>query len=139
MLKRKKANTQMEWMKAYSDITEYMNEPQGMKEAEELIQKAVSRIPKGKCIYGWSGGKDALALQVICEAAGITDCVLGTIGERWEYPVFTEYVRKHAPEGLKIMDFGVTPEFLNKHSDLVLPANSRDNYFWYRYCNQLGD
>ena len=123
-------------MKAYSDITEYMESSEGMKEAEELIQKAISRIPNGKCIYGWSGGKDALALQVICEAAGITDCVLGTIGWRWEYPVFTEYVREHAPEGLKVMDFGITAEFLNEHPHLVLPANSRDNYFWYKYCNQ---
>lgn len=136
MLKRKKQNTQTEWMNAYKEIVEYMKEPQGMKEAEELIQKAISRIPKGKCVYGWSGGKDALALQVICEAAGITDCVLGTIGERWEYQVFPEFVKNHAPDGLKIIDFGVTAEFLNEHPNLVLPATAKDNYYWYKFCNQ---
>lgn len=136
MLKRKKQNTQLEWAEAYGNIVEYMKTPEGQKDAEELIQKAIDRIPKGKCIYGWSGGKDALALQVICEAAGINDCVLGTIGWRWEYPIFTEYVMNYAPKGLEIINFDVTPEFLNKHPHLVLPANSKDNYYWYRNCNQ---
>lgn len=136
MLKRKKRNTQAEWMKAYDEITEHMKTPQGEREAEELIQKAVSRIPKGRCVYSWSGGKDALALQVVCEAAGITDCGLGTIGERWEYPSFWEYVKEHAPEGLKILDFGITPEFLNEHPKYVFPANSKDNNWWFVHCNQ---
>lgn len=136
MLKRKKRNTQSEWMKVYDEITEYMKTPQGEKEAEELIQKAISRIPKGKCVYSWSGGKDALALQVVCEAAGITDCGLGTIGERWEYPSFWEHVKEHAPKGLEILDFGITAEFLNKHPKYVFPANSKDNNYWFVHCNQ---
>ena len=136
MLKRKKRNTQAEWMKAYDEITEYMKTPQGEREAEELIQKAVSRIPKGKCVYSWSGGKDALALQVVCEAAGITDCGLGTIGERWEYPSFWEHVKQHAPKGLEILDFEITAEFLNEHPKYVFPANSKDNNYWFVHCNQ---
>lgn len=137
MLKRKKHNTQVEWLNAYRDVKEYMKTPEGVHEAELLIEKAISRIPsKDACIYGWSGGKDALALEVICETAGIHDCVLGTIGMRWEYPVFAEYVKEHAPERLHIIDFGVTPEFLNRHPNLLIPATSKDNYFWYKYCNQ---
>lgn len=136
MLKRKKRNTQEEWMQAYNDVTEHTKTPEGRKEAEALIEKAISRIPKGKCVYGWSGGKDALALQVVCEAAQIHDCVLGTIGERWEYPAFVEYVKTHKPDGLTILNFDVSAEFLNSHPNYILPANSKDNYFWFKYCNQ---
>lgn len=139
MLKRKKKNTQAEWLDAYCKIREYMETPKGVHEAEVLIEIALERIlPLGAshCVYAWSGGKDAIALQVICEEAGIHNCGLGTIGERWEYPTFWEHVRLHAPEGLKIIDFGITPEFLNEHPNYVFPENSRDNYYWFRACNQ---
>ena len=92
MLKRKKKNTQAEWLDAYCKIREYMETPQGVHDAEVLIEIALERIlPLGAshCVYAWSGGKDAIALQVICEEAGIHNCGLGTIGERWEYPTFS--------------------------------------------------
>lgn len=135
MLKVKKRNTQKEWVDAWNSIAQ--REPDKQK-AEKLIEKALTRIPKetDKCIFGWSGGKDALALEIICQRAGIEHCVLGTIGEQWEYPSFWKYVQEHKPKGLEIKNFNISEQFMYDHPNLVFPANARDNYAWYQKCNQ---
>lgn len=133
MLKRtKKGNSQKDWISAYK--TAYLE--QDTDRAEYLIKKAVSRIPRGKSIYGFSGGKDALALQIICEEAGIDDCVLGTIGFRWEYPDFVNWLDVHKPKNLYIHNADIKPEWLNKNEELVFPDNSKATYKWYKICNQ---
>ena len=135
-LKNKKHNSQADWIAAWNYAKQFAETTEGKLKAEKLIDTAISRLPKSKCVYGWSGGKDTLALQLICERAGITDCCLGTIGFQWEYPSFVEYVNKNKPENLVIKDFGVTAEWLNTHPQYVFPTNSKDNYFWYKDCNQ---
>lgn len=134
MLKSKKHNTQADWVKAYMNARQNLD----IDRANNLITKALKRIPDGKCIYGWSGGKDALVLQIICEKAGITDCVLGSIGEKWEYPEFWQYVKSYAPKGLVIKDFGITAEYVNNNENLAFPQNSKDSLIWYQKCNQRG-
>lgn len=137
MLKNKKHNSQKDWLLAWEQAKALAQTEQGKERAERLISTALSRIPtEGKCVYGWSGGKDALALQCICERAGIKECVLGTIGFQWEYPSFVEFVKKNAPAHLTIKDFGVTADYLNEHEEMLFPENSRDAYKWFIKCNQ---
>lgn len=135
MLKRsKKNNLQEDWVKAYYQAwIDRDNE-----RSERLIQKAINRIPADKenCICGWSGGKDALAMQVICERAGVSRYVMGTIGEKWEYPSFVRYCREHMPIYCTIRDAGITADYLNAHPSLVFPETSKDAYAWYKICNQ---
>lgn len=138
MLRSKKHNTQEEWLKAYEEIKKFANTEEGKRRAEKLIEKASSRIPKeGKIIYGWSGGKDSLALEVICDRLGIEDCVLCTTGFRWEYPNFKKYISENAPKKLFIVDWNIDVDFLNSHSKYVFPKTSADIYYWYKY-NQRG-
>lgn len=135
-LKNKKHNLQSEWLYAWNYAKGYSQSVEGKIKAEKLIEKALERIPNERCVYGWSGGKDTLALQLICERAKIADCALGTIGFQWEYPSFIEYVEKNKPKKLVIKDFGITAEWLNAHPQYVFPSNSADNYYWYKNCNQ---
>ena len=95
MLKNKKHNTQKDWLLAWEAQKRFAETEQGKQRVEYLINLAISRIPKGKCVYTWSGGKDAIALQCICERVGITECALGTIGLQWEYPSFVKYIEKN--------------------------------------------
>lgn len=109
-----------------------------IKRADELINLAVSRLPvdRDNCIYGWSGGKDALALQVICEEAGIKKCVFGTIGEEWEWPSFWRFANENAPAGCVWFNQNLDDEFMLKHPNLVFPQSADDAYAWYKICNQ---
>lgn len=136
MLKSKKHNTQKDWLLAWEAQKRFSNTEQGKLRAEHLIELAISRIPRGKCVYTWSGGKDAIALQCICERAGITDCALGTIGFRWEYPSFVKYVNENKPDNLVIKDYGITADFLNSNEHLLFPDNYKDVYYWMIHCNQ---
>lgn len=138
MLKRKKHNTQEEWLQAYYKIKEFAKTDEGKARAEELINIASSRIPnEGKIIYGWSGGKDSIALEVICERLGIKECVFVTTGYRYEYDNFIEYIKQNAPKNLNIINWNIATDFLNAHSKVVFPKTSEDIYFWYKY-NQKG-
>lgn len=128
VLKSKKRNTQEDWLTAYR----YAQLERDVERSERLIEKALARIPKeGKKFYGWSGGKDALAMQVVCERAGIHDCVLGSIGERWEYPAFWSYLMQNKPPECQVKAYDLTVEFMNEHENMVFPTSSKDSYRWF--------
>ena len=130
-LKSKKHNTQFDWLMAWEAQKVFAETEAGKKRAEYLTELAISRIPKGDCVYCWSGGKDAIALQCICEKAGITTCALGSVGLRWEYPSFIDFVNKHKPAGLIIKDYDYTADFFNKNENLLFPVDYKDNYYWF--------
>lgn len=82
---KKQTSSNADFVKAWNEIESLVSR----EEAQAIINKAVADIRQktaGKRVgYAWSGGKDSLALQYVCEQAGITDCVLG-IASKLEYP-----------------------------------------------------
>lgn len=104
-------------------------------EAAALVAKTVRRIREqtaGKKVgYAWSGGKDSLALQYVCELAGVTDCVLG-IARDLEYPAFLEWVEENKPKGLRIWSNDtLTMKWLSEHPDMLFPAKSSRAARWF--------
>lgn len=134
MLKTKKRNTQKEWLQAYKEAYLYPDYPR----AEMLIEKAIKRIPtEKKMIYGWSGGKDTLTLQIVLEKAGLDiPCALGIMGWQWLYPSFAQYIKNNIPNNSFIYDLDLNDEFFNEHPNLCFPKQYKDNYYWYRKINQ---
>lgn len=135
MLGRKKSNKQEDWIKAW----EQAKEEHDIDRSEKLINLAISRLPDDldKCVYGWSGGKDTLALEIILNRTGKKiRCCHGTIGKQWEYPSFYEYCQKHKPEHCVDYDFGITDEWLEKHPKLIFPDTHKEEARWYVICNQ---
>lgn len=135
MLKRnKRGNSQADWIAAYR----YAWIARDVKRASKLIDIGLSRLPENvdDCIYGWSGGKDAMALQVICEEAGIHKSVISTAGVEWEYPSFWEFVEREAPAGCVVGDLGLTEEFFIEHPEYVFPVDNQHSYKWYQLAIQ---
>lgn len=104
-------------------------------EAAALVERTVARIRRetaGKRVgYAWSGGKDSIALQYVCEQAGIKDCVLG-IARELEYPAFLAWVMGHGPAGLRIWDnASLTMEWLARHPDMLFPQKSTQAARWF--------
>lgn len=104
-------------------------------EAAALVERTVSEIrekTEGKRVgFAWSGGKDSLALQYVCERAGIKDCVLG-IARELEYPAFLKWVEENKPAGLKIWNNpGLTLEWLERHPDMLFPQKSAKAARWF--------
>ena len=136
MLGTKKRVKQADWVSAWEAARRDAETPQGRARAERLIEIGASRVPADSRFYAWSGGKDALALEAIVNAAGVERGVIGTSGVRYEYSSFIEFVRENKPDNVVVRDFGVTPEFLNEHPRLVFPEAYKDAYWWYVHENQ---
>ena len=147
MLKSKKHNTEEEWRRAYRSARSIVSQ----SEINEKIIRAVKLIKKEtqgkKAFYCWSGGKDAQALRVICELAGITECVMGAPAKELEYPTFNDFIDKHKPNGLHIVRTKIDLDYLEENPEMLFPTEFKydekwaDIYIrapWYDYCKEKG-
>lgn len=105
-------------------------------EASALVASTVQRIHEkahGKCVaYAWSGGKDSLALQYVCEKAGVNHCVMG-VASHLEYPDFMRWVMDNRPNNLTIVDNDkLTLQWLSKHEDMLFPTESATAAKWFK-------
>lgn len=80
--------------------------------------------------FAWSGGKDSIPLQYVCDAAGVHDCVLGIT--RLEYPAFLRWVTDNMPERLVVVNTGQDLAWLAEHPNMLFPQESRDAAAWFR-------
>lgn len=129
---KKQTSSNGDFVKAWQDIEALVS----LEEARVLVDNAVADIRKqtaGKRAgYAWSGGKDSLALQYVCEKSGVTDCVLG-IASKLEYPQFLEWVKANSPRGLKIWDNSkLDLQWLAQHQDMLFPTDSSKAAHWFQ-------
>lgn len=119
MLKAKHYNTQSEWMYVWNHYDEIRTRAQ----TEELIAETVEEIHAvcdGKnAAYAWSGGKDSIALQIVCEDAGIKKgfCCYNDL----YFKQSIEFFKTHRPEGIELYDSGEDIAWLAKHQDMLFP------------------
>ena len=95
-----------------------------------LIERAAAkvhhwhRIYGGRMAYGWSGGKDSIALRAVMDAAGVRECAL--VITRLEYPAFLQWCTEWMPDGLTVVDRErLDLAWLLKHPDYLFPQDSR--------------
>lgn len=128
MLGKKQSISNEDWLQAVKHIEEYVSKEEIKALTNEAI-KSIKATTKGKKVaYAWSGGKDSIVLGHICEKAGIKDCVLGVCDI--EYPDFLEWIEKHKPEGLTVINTGQNMEWLVKHPEMLFPkGNNASRWF----------
>lgn len=134
VLKAKSSYSNEDVAQVWASIADYV--PQD--EAERAIELAADEVRKvvggqrDEVVYGWSGGKDSLALQVVMEAAGIRRSVLGTI-PYLEWRSYLAWVEEHQPDGLvHLGNTDLSPAWLAqpKNHQYLFPATSKLGYFW---------
>ena len=100
---------------------------------EALFARTVHEIKVwtsgAKTAFGWSGGKDSLALQLLCEAADVTECVF--VMTNLEFPEFLQWTTDHMPEGLTVKNNGWDLAWLAAHPSLLFPMTSPLAAKWY--------
>lgn len=138
VLGKKQSSKNEDFVKAWNNIEQLISR----EEAERLVANAVSDIKAktaGKNVaYAWSGGKDSLALQVVCERAGINKCVLCT-ASKIEYPGFVDWCKAHAPKGLTIVDNPkLDIKYVADHPDMLFPVNSKYAAQWFHILQHRG-
>lgn len=110
------------------------------KDIEALIDKTVADIKektKGKkAAYSWSAGKDSIALQYVCQKAGIEDNVF--VYCDLEYTSFMDWVNKHKPKKCTMINTGQDLKWLAEHPEMLFPQDSKIAGKWFQIIQHRG-
>ena len=96
-IRRKQSSTQKEWLEAILGLN--INEERVKRLTDNAVEKLI-RSPYKKSGYGWSGGKDGLVLQKICELAGIKRAVLFITS--LEFKDYLDFVEEYKPPYVEV-------------------------------------
>lgn len=80
--------------------------------------------------FAWSGGKDSIALRVVCEEAGVSECCLGMTN--LEYPAFLQWITDHMPHDLAVFSNGWDLDWLVKHQRMLFPKTAKVAAEWFK-------
>lgn len=133
---RKQRTTEKDWSSAIENIESIVSK----EHIDKLIAKTVKEIKevtKGKkAAFSWSAGKDSIALQTVCEIAGITDCVFVCCD--LEYTEFMKWVEIHKPRGCTIINTHQDLKWLAEHQDMLFPQDSSVAGRWFKIIQHTG-
>lgn len=132
-LKAKSAYNDADVTRVWRNIEDHVTADAAQQAVEAAAAEVRDRVANvNRAVYGWSGGKDSIALQVVMEAAGVKRAVLGIVGQL-EFVDYLHWVRAHAPSGLNVFsNQDLTLDWLasEKAQRYLFPATSSDGYFW---------
>ncbi|MFZ4266589.1 phosphoadenosine phosphosulfate reductase family protein [Streptomyces arboris] len=104
-----------------------------------LLDQAVTAIreaTRGKhAAYGWSGGKDSVALAHVAELAGVEDCCMAM--SNLEFPGFLAWVTDHMPDGLTVINTEHDLRWLARRPNMLFPHGSQSHH-WFKIVNHAG-
>lgn len=106
---------------------------------QTLIARTITEIraitANRRATYGWSGGKDSIALGWLMEQAGIHDSLL--VISDLEYPSFLNWVEENRPDHLTIANTGQNHEYLRKNPHMLFPHGERASR-WFTIVQHRG-
>ncbi|WP_394265181.1 hypothetical protein [Bergeyella zoohelcum] len=130
VLGKKQTSNNDDFIKVWDNIENYVSKD----EMDELVSKTISDIQEKtsgrKTAFSWSGGKDSIALEIVCEKAGITDCILA-VSSPIEYSMFTKWMQENKPKGLQIIDVNIGLDYVAKNPQMLFP-NSSNAAKWFK-------
>lgn len=128
-LGRKQSIDNSAWLEAVATIEDAVSR----EELDALTAAAVADIKahtEGKAAaYAWSAGKDSIVLGKLCEAAGVTDCMIGVCD--LEYPAFAAWIEEHKPAGCEVINTHQDIDWLAKHQEMLFPKDSAAAGRWF--------
>jgi 3'-phosphoadenosine 5'-phosphosulfate sulfotransferase (PAPS reductase)/FAD synthetase len=139
LIGRKQNSVQSQWVVAWQSISASPDR----ERANGLIAEAAHRIrarllvSNGPAVISWSGGKDSLALEIVCRMVGLDRCVI--VLSRLEFPAFERWVRDFGPPRLDIeRREQVDLDWLRDHPEMLFPKDSRTASRWYALVQHTG-
>lgn len=124
--------TDTQVQEVWDRIWDYVTIDEAMDAVDQAAAEVRQVVGQHSAVYGWSGGKDSQALQVVMDRAGIHRAVCGII-PNLEWRAYLNWIDGHHPEGLEIIpnnDLDVRWLAQPGHGKYLFPRNSQDGYFW---------
>ena len=137
-LGQKQRSDHADWLRTW----EALQRSPDVARADALVAVAAQRVRDrlqhvDAAAYGWSGGKDSVALEVVMREAGVTECVLAISGLEW--PAFLAWATDHMPWGLTV-ECNRTLDYrwlLDKHRTMLFPQGDY-GAAWFRLIQHTG-
>lgn len=146
ILGRKHHTAQEDWLEVWNNIERYVSK----QETESFVSDTANEIRRycgGKrSAIAWSGGKDSIALQAICERAGVQLGIL-SVASKLTWPSYITWFKKFTPSYIKVYDHpDMDIDWLSTHQKKFLfPFPNANNYASVlqirdqeRYCREYG-
>lgn len=135
-MKKKQATTDAEWRETISKIKEIVPKSEIDKKIKAAVADIKDRTKGKKAAYSYSAGKDSIALQYVCEKAGVKDNVF--VYCDLEYTAFMDWVNDHKPDKCTMINTGQNLEWLAKHPDMLFPQDSKAAGKWFHIVQHRG-
>ena len=128
-LGRKQRITNDTWLETVASIESVVSREELADLSALAIQDIKSKVKGKRAAYAWSGGKDSIVLGKLCEAAGVTDSMIGVCD--LEYPAFAAWIEAHKPEGCEVINTHQGLDWLARHPEMLVPQNSAAAGRWF--------
>lgn len=133
-LGRKKNIDNAAWVTAFESIESAVTKKEIQQLEKDTVQQIRDVTKDKKVAYAWSGGKDSIALRLLCEKAGIKACMFAHTD--LEYPEFLKWCLANKPDDCEVIDVGLDLAWLEKHPDMLFPRDCRTAYRWFQLVQQ---
>lgn len=130
VLGQKQKSKNEDFIQVWNNIERYVSKEEIDHLISETIEDIKQKTSGRNTAYSWSGGKDSLALELVCEMAGIHQSVLA-ISSPIEYPQFTKWVKENKPKYLKTIDVNIGLDFVAKNPQMLFP-DSKNAAKWFK-------
>jgi len=100
-------------------------------------QEEIKKKIKGKKVaVSWSGGKDSIVLKHICQQIGINRTFW--VRSNLEYPEVINWIDKHGPDNLEVVNTGQDLKWLTKNRHMLFPQHGKIASVWYKIVQNTG-
>ena len=128
-LGRKQRITNEAWLEAVATVESAVSEAALGELVAATIEDIKAKTAGKKAAYAWSGGKDSIVLGKLCEAADVTDSMIGVCD--LEYPAFAAWIEANKPEGCEVINTHQGLDWLARHPEMLFPQNSAAAGRWF--------
>ena len=128
-LGRKQSITNDAWLEAVATVESAVSEEALGELVAATIEDIKAKTAGKKAAYAWSAGKDSIVLGALCEAAGVTDSMIGVCD--LEYPAFAAWIEDNRPAGCEIVNTHQDLDWLAAHPEMLFPQDAAAAGRWF--------
>ena len=100
-------------------------------------QKKIKKTIAGKKVaVSWSGGKDSIVVEHMCQQIGINRNFW--VRSNLEYPEVINWIDKHGPDNLEVVNTRQDLKWLKKNQHMLFPQNEKVASIWFKIVQNTG-
>lgn len=110
------------WLDVFWHIEDYVSREELEPIVRDTLDKAEAALSGKRCMFGWSGGKDAAVAASLCQELGIKAGAFAHTN--LEYPEFMRWALGNLPKGCEPVNTGQDLAWLDANRRYLFPKTS---------------